>query len=443
MNKLIGTLCLIVLAGVMNSILFNVTLEDMAIDLKVNSSAISWIVIAYTLVTTFGSVIYSKLASYFQIKKLLLIGVTLFTLGSLIGFYSSIFTVVLIGRIIQAMGGSSFIALSMITATQYIPLPKRNVALTLIGGCLSLGSGLGFLIGGIFAFTWGWHSLFLLMSLTFLTTIGIYFLFPSGYASKERITEPFDILGMFYLVIFVTFFILGVKLNIYLLFLCIIAVFLLGLHSKNKKIVLLVDPSVFRYFSYNRLILISFINNAAMVATLFLFPTMMNKAFHLSVIQIGFIICIVAIVSFFISLMIRKIVQVISNGKSMFLSILIQLLGFCILSFLGTHSIVMAILGLFLIYSSYGALTVIINLEIPQHLEPEKAAMGLGMYNLINFLGMSFGPSVSSRILSVYTNISFVLQCFAVLLVVILLLMFAGRKNSQLSLKRNVSLEKD
>ena len=120
MNKLIGTLCLIVLAGVMNSILFNVTLEDMAIDLKVNSSAISWIVIAYTLVTTFGSVIYSKLASYFQIKKLLLIGVTLFTLGSLIGFYSSIFTVVLIGRIIQAMGGSSFIALSMITATQYI-----------------------------------------------------------------------------------------------------------------------------------------------------------------------------------------------------------------------------------------------------------------------------------------------------------------------------------
>ncbi len=42
------------------------------------------------------------------------------------------------------MRGSSFIALSMITANQYLPLAKRNVTLTLIGGCLSLGSGFGF-----------------------------------------------------------------------------------------------------------------------------------------------------------------------------------------------------------------------------------------------------------------------------------------------------------
>lgn len=105
-NKLISTLCLIVLAGVVNSILFNVTLEDMARELKVTSSAISWIVISYTLVLTFGSVTYSKLASYFQIKNLLLIGVLLFSLGSLIGFFSSSYTGVLLGRIIQATEGA-------------------------------------------------------------------------------------------------------------------------------------------------------------------------------------------------------------------------------------------------------------------------------------------------------------------------------------------------
>ncbi|MDM5312815.1 MFS transporter [Peribacillus frigoritolerans] len=430
-NKLISTLCLIVLAGVVNSILFNVTLEDMARELKVTSSAISWIVISYTLVLTFGSVTYSKLASYFQIKNLLLIGVLLFSLGSLIGFFSSSYTGVLLGRIIQATGGSSFIALSMITANQYIPVSKRNIALTLIGGCLSLGSGLGFLIGGILAFTWGWHALFLLMSLTLLTVFGLYFLIPSGYAGKERINGPFDILGLFYLIIFVTSFILGVKLNGYLLLLSIISVFLLGLHSKKKEIVLFIDPSVLRNFSFNRLILISFINNAAAVATLFLFPLMMNRAFHLSAVRIGFIICMVSIISFLISFMIRKTAWFMSNEKLMFISIVMQLIGFCVLAFFGMPSIIMAIIGLFLIYSSYSTLTVIINLEIPQHLEREKAAMGLGLYNLINFLGMSFGPSMSSRILGIYTNFAFVLQSFVVLLIVSLLLFLVGRKNSQ------------
>ncbi len=76
MNYLIVTLCFIVLSGVINAILlFNLALEDMTKDLSVTSSAISWIVISYTLVITFGSITYSKLSSYIQIKKLLMIGV--------------------------------------------------------------------------------------------------------------------------------------------------------------------------------------------------------------------------------------------------------------------------------------------------------------------------------------------------------------------------------
>ncbi|NER43571.1 MFS transporter [Bacillus megaterium NBRC 15308 = ATCC 14581] len=104
MNYLIVTLCFIVLSGVINAILFNMALEDMIKDLSVTSSAISWIVISYTLVITFGSITYSKLASYIQIKKLLMIGVLLFALGSVIGYLSNGYIGVLIGRVIQAMG---------------------------------------------------------------------------------------------------------------------------------------------------------------------------------------------------------------------------------------------------------------------------------------------------------------------------------------------------
>ncbi|WP_350267482.1 hypothetical protein [Neobacillus mesonae] len=126
--------------------------------------------------------------------------------------------------------------------------------------------------------------------------------------------------------------------------------------------------------------------------------------------------------------MIRKLASSISNEKLIFISIVIQLISFCILSFLSMTSIIIAILGLFLIYSCYSTLTVIINQEIPHHVEQDKASMGLGIYNLINFLGMSFGPTMSSRILGSNTNFTFVLQSFTVLLIVSLLLMLVGTR---------------
>ncbi|PLS06673.1 hypothetical protein CVD27_06995 [Neobacillus cucumis] len=93
---------------------------------------------------------------------------------------------------IQASGGSSFIALSMILTNQFLALPKRNLALTLIGACLSLGSGIGFLLGGFFTHSWGWHSLFLLMSMSIFTLLGIIWFVPSGYANQKKLTQPFD-----------------------------------------------------------------------------------------------------------------------------------------------------------------------------------------------------------------------------------------------------------
>lgn len=84
-KRLIFILCLIVLSGVMNSILFNVALSDMKQDLNVSTSMISWVIIVYTMIIAFGSITYSKLSSYFELKTLLIFGVSLFVIGSIIG----------------------------------------------------------------------------------------------------------------------------------------------------------------------------------------------------------------------------------------------------------------------------------------------------------------------------------------------------------------------
>ena len=48
------TLCFIVLLGPMNAVLFNVALEDMANDLSISQSKVSWVVVGYSLVVGVG-----------------------------------------------------------------------------------------------------------------------------------------------------------------------------------------------------------------------------------------------------------------------------------------------------------------------------------------------------------------------------------------------------
>ena len=42
------TLCFIVLLGPMNAVLFNVALEDIANDLSISQSKVSWVVVGYS-----------------------------------------------------------------------------------------------------------------------------------------------------------------------------------------------------------------------------------------------------------------------------------------------------------------------------------------------------------------------------------------------------------
>jgi len=167
-----------------------------------------------------------------------------------------------------------------------------------------------------------------------------------------------------------------------------------------------------------------------MVAILFLFPLQAIRTFHVSVILIGLILCSISIVGFLISLLVRKAVYFISNKKLMVISIGVQLIGFGILIFLGLHSMVMITLGVLFIYISFSALTVIINIEIPHTIEKEKMSMGIGVYNLFNFLGMSFGPSISSRLLEISSNINFSFSFFAGLLILSFVLSIVKQKST-------------
>lgn len=120
------TLCFIVLLGPMNAVLFNVALEDIANDLSISQSKVSWVVVGYSLVVGIGSIIYGKLADRYSVKRLLIISIIIFVAGSIVGFVNQSYEIIIFARLVQASGGAAFIALSMIAVAKLVAPAKTR-----------------------------------------------------------------------------------------------------------------------------------------------------------------------------------------------------------------------------------------------------------------------------------------------------------------------------
>lgn len=94
---LILTLAFLSLLVAINAVLFNVAFPNISRNLHLASSQVSWIAIGYSMVVAIGSIIYDKLADAISLRKLFLIGIGLFILGSLAFSFISVGIALAIG----------------------------------------------------------------------------------------------------------------------------------------------------------------------------------------------------------------------------------------------------------------------------------------------------------------------------------------------------------
>lgn len=141
---LILTLAFLSLLAAINAVLFNVAFPNISRNLHLASSQVSWIAIGCSMVVAIGSIIYGKLADAISLRKLFLIGIGLFILGSLLGFskHDSL-EIIILARMLQASGGSAFITLVMVAVHLMIEPQRRPLAFSFISVGIALAIGLG------------------------------------------------------------------------------------------------------------------------------------------------------------------------------------------------------------------------------------------------------------------------------------------------------------
>jgi EmrB/QacA subfamily drug resistance transporter len=124
-------------------------------------SSLSWVVTAYLITTTITTPIAGKLSDMFGRRLLLLIGVTIFGVGSLFSGMSGDITQLIVWRAVQGIGGGIITANAFTIIGDLFAARERGKWQGMIGAVFGVSSVVGPLLGGFLTES---HSIFGLMT---------------------------------------------------------------------------------------------------------------------------------------------------------------------------------------------------------------------------------------------------------------------------------------
>src|SRR5438477_9799932 len=144
---------------VLDTAIINIALPSIQRALRFTPTGLEWVVNGYAL--AFGGLLLlgGRAGDLFGRRRVFIIGVLVFTLGSLAGGFATSASWLIAARVAQGVGGAIVAptALSLVAVT-FPEGPARNRALGVYAAVSGAGGALGLLLGGLITnyFSWRW-----------------------------------------------------------------------------------------------------------------------------------------------------------------------------------------------------------------------------------------------------------------------------------------------
>ncbi len=140
----------------------NIALPPIGQEFKVDAIILGWIATAYLLAAGIFSVPFGRIADIKGRKRVFVVGLFVYSLGSLLSALAPSAELLIFFRIIQGIGGAMIFATAIAILTSIFPPKERGKAIGINVGVVYVGLSLGPFLGGFLTQNFGWRSIFLI-----------------------------------------------------------------------------------------------------------------------------------------------------------------------------------------------------------------------------------------------------------------------------------------
>src|SRR4051794_25561176 len=134
-------------------------LGELKTALHTDASGVAWTLTGYLLAAAVFTPLFGRLGDMFGKRRLLVISLVFFTMGSIVAALGSSLGVIVAGRVLQGVGGGIFPLCFGIIRDEF-PRERVGQSIGLISATLGIGGGFGLVIGGLLVDHASYHDIF-------------------------------------------------------------------------------------------------------------------------------------------------------------------------------------------------------------------------------------------------------------------------------------------
>ena len=225
----------------LDSSIVNVALPTMAKELNTSMAGIEWVVTSYLIVICATILLFGKLGDVLGKTRIFKFGIGVFTIGSLLCGFSNTLFMLILSRLVQAIGAGAAMATNQGIITETFPPNERGRALGMTGTAVALGTMVGPTLGGLIVSIAPWEYIFLInIPIGILVYIGVIKILPfKKKASDFKIDVKGSILFMISITLLFTSINFGQSLgftNMFIVMSFIISLILFAIFIRVEKI---------------------------------------------------------------------------------------------------------------------------------------------------------------------------------------------------------------
>ena len=394
-----------------------IAFSDLIDDLDTNTSQVVWVALGYLIAATGPMLFMARVADRIGRATMFGIGTLVYAIAmAACGFADSV-SILITLRVVQGFGMAMFLPTTFTLATEVFPPEEQGKAL----GIMASGNAFGFLLGPIFAGwlldAYDWHALFLSRIPIGVIAVGLGFTIFGKEIGRTKVERKhYDIVGAILLTLSLFGLLFGfnrlpvednhLDVFVWAIFLMGVVLFPIFIRHEQKSLDPIIDISLFKNNKkFNRAGVAYSVLFASFPAELFVLPMLLIVGWEIRPWDVGFLMAVGAVVTFFISPQAGKLADRYGSERLCTVGTILTIIGYLLMMAVPLKG---SIWILYIAMAVFGVGTGLFfspnNSIIMSSVPPERASMASGLIGTFRQTGYAVGFAIIASMVTAFQD---------------------------------------